>query len=289
MNTPLKEPELLAAYFTLSGDVHPFGPTEVSPFAFRDRVEAAAQAGYLGIGIGYADLMAVGDHLGYKEMRSILEGSGIKHIEFELLTDWYAAGERRRQSDKQRREFLEAAQALGARGIKVWADKGDKVEDQPKMVEEYAALCRQAKEYGTKFMFEVTPFDTVRSLSGARRLMEDCGEDNAGLLLDIWHLSRGSMDFAEIGKLPAGMIHSIELADADRYPLTDLIQDTCRRRQLCGEGTFDLTGFIESVRSTGYKGPWGVEILSEKFRKRPLEELASLSFTTSMSALSARS
>ena len=43
--------ELIAAYFTLAGDVYPFGPTQISPFPFRDRVEAAARAGWNGIGL----------------------------------------------------------------------------------------------------------------------------------------------------------------------------------------------------------------------------------------------
>ena len=30
--------ELLAAYFTIAGDIYPLGPTEISPFPFRDRV-----------------------------------------------------------------------------------------------------------------------------------------------------------------------------------------------------------------------------------------------------------
>ena len=32
--------ELIAAYFTVAGDVYPFGPSQISPFPFRDRVEA---------------------------------------------------------------------------------------------------------------------------------------------------------------------------------------------------------------------------------------------------------
>ncbi len=42
--------ELIAAYFTLAGDAYPFGPTQISPFPFRDRVEAAARAGWKGMG-----------------------------------------------------------------------------------------------------------------------------------------------------------------------------------------------------------------------------------------------
>ncbi len=58
-------------------------------------------------------------------------------------------------------------------------------------------------------------------------------------------------------------------------------------RQRCADGAFDLTGFIESVRLTGYNEPWDIEMLSEKVKKT-LDALATL-FTTSISALSARS
>ena len=31
-------------------------------------------------------------------------------------------------------------------------------------------------------------------------------------------------------------------------------------------------GFVDAVKSTGYDGVWGVEILSAEYRKRPIEE-----------------
>ena len=46
-----KQPiELLASYFTLAGDVYPFGPTEISPYSLQERAEAAATAGWKGLG-----------------------------------------------------------------------------------------------------------------------------------------------------------------------------------------------------------------------------------------------
>jgi hypothetical protein len=82
----MKEIELLAAYFTISGDIHPFGPTEISPFDLRCRVEAAAQAGYKGIRLVHADLMATADKIGLSEIKTILETNDIKHLEFEFWT-----------------------------------------------------------------------------------------------------------------------------------------------------------------------------------------------------------
>ena len=85
----INDVELLAAYFTLSGDVFPLGPTEISPFPFRDRVEAAARAGYRGIGLHHADTMHTASKIGLPEMKRILDGNGIKHVELEFLLDWF--------------------------------------------------------------------------------------------------------------------------------------------------------------------------------------------------------
>jgi len=54
------------------------------------------------------------------------------------------------------------------------------------------------------------------------------------------------------------------------------------RRKLCGEGDFDLPAFLREVLARGYRGPFGVDIMSSEQRQRPLKEAASRSFATSM-------
>jgi sugar phosphate isomerase/epimerase len=44
------------------------------------------------------------------------------------------------------------------------------------------------------------------------------------------------------------------------------------RRRYCGEGSFDLKGIITALRTAGWTGPWGVEILSEEHRLLPVRE-----------------
>lgn len=73
--------ELLAAYWTIAGDVYPMGPSEVSPFSFNYRMEAAGRAGFTGIGLVHNGMIATVDQIGYPAMKSILEQNGIKHIE----------------------------------------------------------------------------------------------------------------------------------------------------------------------------------------------------------------
>jgi hypothetical protein len=48
--------------------------------------------------------------------------------------------------------------------------------------------------------------------------------------------------------------------------------DTFNGRRLPGQGDLDVRGFVDAVKSTGYDGVWGVEILSADYRKLPTEE-----------------
>src|SRR5260221_2690986 len=90
------------------------GPNEISPFPFVKRVEVAARAGYRGLGLLHADLMAVANRLGLSGMRRILEANGMQHIELEFLSDWYAQGVAPAASDPGCRELLAGAAALSA-------------------------------------------------------------------------------------------------------------------------------------------------------------------------------
>ncbi|MEJ2902597.1 sugar phosphate isomerase/epimerase family protein [Pedobacter panaciterrae] len=278
----MKEIELLAAYFTIAGDIHPFGPTEISPFDFRFRVEAASKVGYKGIGLVHADLMATIDKIGFSEMKTILETNGIKHLEFEFLDNWFETGEARRTSDKMRQELLHAAETLGARNIKIAPGLFRDDINIPLMSEEFAKISQEAADAGTTIVLEIMPFSNVNSIDTALEIVQGANHPNGGLLLDVWHLSRGGIAFSEIEKIPLEFIGAVELDDADRYPIDPLWQDTIHKRKLPGQGTLDIRGFIKAIQSKGYKGPWGVEVLSEVIRKLPLEEMAKSTFDTSI-------
>jgi sugar phosphate isomerase/epimerase len=51
-----------------------------------------------------------------------------------------------------------------------------------------------------------------------------------------------------------------------------LFEDTVHRRRYCGEGSFDLPGIVAALRTAGWTGPWGVEILSEEQRSLPVRD-----------------
>lgn len=288
---PRENIELIAAYFTLAGDVYPFGPTQISPFPFRDRVEAAARAGWKGIGMIPDDVEATAAKIGHAEMKRILAANGIKYVELEFLVDWYLDGERRTKSDESRRRLLTIAETFGARNIKVGPGLGQDVNhprpeelvpDIPRMRDAFAELCRDAANHGTAVVLEIMPFGNVRTIEAGRAIVEGANQPNGGLLLDIWHMARGGIDYNDIKTIPLRFISSIELDDADDEVVGSLWNDTIHCRRLPGEGKLNPRAFIAAVQSTGYRGPWGVEILSETFRKLPLADMAKRSFETTM-------
>jgi sugar phosphate isomerase/epimerase len=278
--------ELLAAYWTLAGDVYPGAPTEVSPHSLQSRAEIAGAVGYTGMGLVHADLMHHARSIGYKAMKSILNDNGIRHIEVEFLSDWFcpAGDPRRKASDEMRSELLEAAAELGARNLKASpALMEETPADVDALAEEFTRLCEQARAFGTDVIIEMMPFTNVRTIDTAMAIIGKANQSNGGLLLDIWHLVRGGMDYSEIAKIPAKFFKGIELDDADKEIVGTLFEDTRFQRRLCGHGSFDIPRFLQESHKAGFNAPYyGVEIINEKFRKQPLDVMAKTSYETTM-------
>jgi sugar phosphate isomerase/epimerase len=280
--------ELIGSYWTLAGAAYPHTDHEYSPFDFADRVEAAARAGFKGIGIWHADLAHILEKRSLQEMKRILEANGIEHLELEFLTDWFMEGERRKISDAVRRDLFAATDALGARHIKV----GDFYREpcpMPRMIESFAQLCAEAKTHGTKILFEFMPFTIIDSLDKVLEFLDGAGADNGGVILDLWHIVRLNIPYEELSRrLPLKYILGVELNDGDLAVPADLHDATVNHRKLCGEGGFDVTGFIHTLDAMGYDGPYGIEVLSTELRKLPLEELVSRAFRTTSAQFQSR-
>jgi sugar phosphate isomerase/epimerase len=273
--------ELLVSYFTISGDIYP-GETEVSPFSFRERVEAAARAGFRGFGVHYLDVMHTAAKIGLPEMKRILDDNGMKYIELEFLIDWYEDGELRKKSDKTRYEIMKIAGELGLRDIKVGAGFRDTEPNIPRIQEEFAKLCGEAAVYGSDIVLEIILASEVRTIEAARAIVEGAAQANGGILVDIWHLARAGIDYSKISEIPPQYLRAVELDDADGEMVGTFWEDTNHHRRLCGEGVLNPPAFIREVQAAGYQGVYGVEILSADHRKQPLDVMAQRAFNTTM-------
>ena len=258
--------DLLASYWTMASGAVPHSDHEYSSAAFEDRVAAAARAGFTGFGIWHADLEHTLRRISLADMRRILDDHGIKHGELEFLSDWWLEdGERRAASDVAKRKLLEAAHVLGARHVKV-GDLFNSAVELPELVEGFAALCSEAREYGTKILFELMPFARINTLADALELVTSADAPNGGIVFDLWHLVKLGISYEDVARFPLRVIGGVEINDGTFTAPWTLFEDTINHRRLCGEGEFDVRGFVKTMLTAGYEGPWGIEVLNSDLR-----------------------
>ena len=272
--------ELLASYWTISAGL-PHTDWEYSPFDFKDRVQSAARAGFKGFGLWHADLEHVLEKYNLKEMKQVLDDHGIQHVELEFLTDWFMDGERKRSSDIRKENLFKAAEVLEAHHLKV----GDFFQEQcplPRLIDAFSILCEEAAQHGTKIGFELMPFAMIRTLEESLAMVKGAGAPNGGIVLDLWHVVKLGIPYEEVCRVPLEYVVGVELNDGTFHSPWSLHEDTINHRRLCGEGEFDVRGFVQGLQQAGYTGPWGIEVLSAELRTLPLEELTTRSFRTTM-------
>jgi sugar phosphate isomerase/epimerase len=273
--------ELIASYWTLAGGAEPHTDHEYSLFDFKDRVEACAKIGFKGIGIWHADLVHILKRRPLTEIKHILDDNGMKHIELEFLSDWFLTGEKKKRSDIVKNELLTAASVLGARHIKV----GDFLHtDTPmsQVIETFAALCKDAAAHGTRIVYELMPFAMIDNLQDTLTMLEGAAAKNGGIIFDLWHVVKLGIPYEEVARFPLEYFFGVEINDGTFTAPWDLVEDTVNHRRLCGEGDFDIPGFLDHVWKAGYRGPIGIEVLNQELRKLPLDELVTRSFSTTM-------
>jgi sugar phosphate isomerase/epimerase len=281
--------ELLASYWTICGGAEPHTDHEWSPFGLAERAAVAARAGFTGLGIWHADLVHLRERHSLAEMRRILEDNGIRHVELEFLTDWFLPpGERRTASDALRRTLLEAAAALGARHIKV-GDFFDSPVGMPQLIDAFAELCREAAAHGTRVVFELMPFSVIDTLEDAVSLAQGANQPNGGLCIDLWHVVKLGIPYERVAAIAQRHVASIEINDGYlRTPSgMTLHEETIGHRQFCGEGEFDVRGFVDKLTHAGYDGPWGIEVLNAAHRRLPLDEVVRRAYETTRAQFAA--
>jgi sugar phosphate isomerase/epimerase len=272
--------DLLGSYWTLAGGgAEPHTDHEYCPWDLRERAEAASRAGFTGMGIWHADLEYTLKKHSLQEIKKILDGNGIRHIELEFLGAWFLDGEEKKQSDILRKKFFEAADVLRPHHLKV----GHFVKTQATMqktIDAFAELCADAAKHGLPIGYEMMPFCDIDSVEKAMQLVEGSGAKNAGICLDLWHIAKLKIPYEKVATIPLNRITSIEINDGTHECPWSLHEDTINHRLLCGEGQFEPKRFVSTMLKTGYNGPWGIEVLNGELRKKPLNEIVTSAYKT---------
>ncbi len=277
---------LIATAWTSAGDTSPMLSPATSPVPITERVHAIAEAGFAGFGLIADDLLAVRDSIGFSALHGLAADYGLSHIEIELIERWWIPRGHPDHTFGVRDLLFEAADVLRPAFIKIGSDNGAATDDLASLVAPLRELADEAARHGTRIAIETMPFSRIATVPMGVELVTAAAHPGVGLLVDAWHVFRAGTSLAELdATLPRGAVFGVELDDAAPDVIGTLFEDTIERRLLCGEGSFDLTGLITLLRDKGFHGPWGVEILSESFRKLPVAEALKMATDTTLALL----
>jgi sugar phosphate isomerase/epimerase len=279
---------IVALYWTVSGPTEPAIGREWSLFDWPARCHEAARAGFTGLGLWHADIEHLLERRSLAELGRVFAEAGLTCFEAEFLTDFFAdpADPARAESDRRRKLLFDTAAAFNAHHIKVGNLLGRPCE-LDRVTEAFAELCQDtAAHTDAQVVYEFMPFDAnVRTLDAALRLVEGAAQPNGGLAVDTWHLAKLGISPAELRRVPPQYLTWVELSDGQLADMPDLGYETLNHRKLPGEGEFDLAGYVAAVRAVGYRGPWGVEVISAEQRGLPIEAEFQRAFETTTAVL----
>jgi sugar phosphate isomerase/epimerase len=270
----MTKPDLLATCWTTAGDAVPLPGRHISPIPLPVRISQAAAAGFTGFGVVHNDLEVFLRDSDLSTLNKLFEDNGIRFVELEFLTDWWQVDTpARTESDRVMRLLLEATEVLRPRHVKVGPDITGGAYDVAQWAEQWYRISDAFANAGTMIALEFMPFSNIASLDQAVELVKTSGHPAGGLMIDMWHIMRGgSHQLGQIRNLPMELITAVELDDGDAEQVGDGYSDTVLRRRLPGKGVWPVHELISILRDKGWSGPWGVEILSETYRVRPLDE-----------------
>lgn len=266
-------PDLLATCWTTAGDAVPLPGRDDSPIALSTRIAEAAKAGFTGFGVVHNDLAVyLRDH-SLETLGKNLRDNGIRYVELEFLTDWWQpeGSQQRAASDAVLDLLVRASEVLRPHHVKVGPDIHAGSYDLDRWAKEWTRISSALAEAGTVIALEFMPFSNIPSVAAASELVRTAGHPAGGLMVDLWHIMRGSGTLDEVVDLPLDFITGVELDDGAADQIGDGYTDTVLRRRIPGQGVWDVPELIRILSDKGWDGPWGVEILSEVYRVRPLD------------------
>jgi 2-keto-myo-inositol isomerase len=233
------------------------------PNSFAEDVAHFADAGCRGMEVWLTKLEDHLDRHSLDETRRLLDDHGMA-----LAAAAYqgglllSQGEERKAHYDHFRKRLDLCQALAIPTLLVVADFAGPVDAtglQRAMVS-LAQAAQWAAGFGVTLGLEFRGRSTFcASLDTALALIEQAGEPNVGVNLDIFHYYTGPSKFEDLDLLRPERLAHVQLCDVAGVP-RELAEDS--DRILPGDGDFRLEPLVDRLRQLGYTGWVSLELMN---------------------------
>ena len=245
---------------------------------FEERVKAAKEAGYDGIGLRaetYVDALNEGLH--DEDILAILEKYDMKVTEVEYIVQWAENSRSYEQKYKEQMCF-HMCELFNVGHINCGLMEDYSVEHTAQKLKE---LCQRAGKL--VIGVEPMPYSGIPNMEKGWAVVKESGCDNAKLIMDTWHWVRANqpIDLEVIKDIPADKIVSIQINDAYERPYADSIlrDESMHDRLAPGTGAKDTAGFVKMIKDAGVDPKViGVEVISDEILGRGLKEAAAYTY-----------
>lgn len=250
---------------------------------FEDRVKAAKEAGYEGIGLRaetYVDALQEG--LTDQDILDILKKYDIVVSEVEYIVQW--AEENRSYEQKYKEQMcFHMCDLFNVGHINCGLMENYSVEYTAQKLKE---LCARA---GHRIIgVEPMPYSGLPNFEKAYAVVKASGADNAMLILDTWHWVRADQPYRQLTKEEAAKVISIQINDAYERPYAfSILRDESMHDRLApGTGAKDTVGFLRMIKEAGIEPKViGVEVISDEILSRGLAEASAHTFDNTVKVL----
>ena len=239
-------------------------------------IKIAAGAGFESVGIWADPMEAQPDPAQYAgELPQTCEQSGLTISEMCFVGGWMWGEQAAKEAAlAQARARAELACAAGCPLIIACASGG--VGDIEAAARDFRALCDIGYATDVSFALEyIGMFEQVKDLRTGLEIVRKANHPKGKLLIDTFHSFRGG-SVVEDFSLPTG--DEVGLVHINDVPQGDIMQMADSHRIMPGAGALPLKEALSRLADNGYEGAVSVEVFSQDWWDRPLEQTAKAAF-----------
>jgi 4-hydroxyphenylpyruvate dioxygenase len=240
----------------------------------EDKLRAIAAAGFDGVEIFENDLVNSG--ASPREIRQLADELRLSIELFQPFRDLEGVSDEvfRKNLDRIERKFDVMAE-LGAPMLLVCSNVSSQALADP---DRAAAQLHQAAEHaaqrGIRIAYEALAWGRhVHTYAQAWDLVSRADHPAVGLCIDSFHTLALGDDPRGIASIPGDRIFFLQLADAPSLQM-DPLSWSRHFRCFPGQGELDVTGLVQQVLCSGYRGPLSLEIFNDVFRSSDTRQTA---------------
>jgi 4-hydroxyphenylpyruvate dioxygenase len=232
----------------------------------REKLEAIASAGFLGVEIFENDLLSYNGTPA--DVAKELADLGLKAITFQPFRDFEGMpdSQRTRTLDRAERKF-DVMQELGCDFLMVCSNVSpDSLGGIDRAAADFQQLGERAAKRGMRVGFEALAWGRhINDYRDAWEVVRRTDHRSVGLVLDTFHIYARKTDLAPMRSIPADRIFLVQLADAPWLEM-DVLSWSRHFRCFPGQGDMPIVEFMHALRVTGYDGELSLEIFNDQFR-----------------------